>query len=87
MALCQCAGKQVSGGIIVNRAVTGMPGIVRSMSTGTLEMPWKLGDTDLQPSGGPVTFEIQDFMHCRGNRIRIKEGWIDGLAIRDQLAP
>lgn len=59
--------------------------IGHTMVTGTLAMPWKLGDQVYQPTGRPITFEIQDFMHCKGNRIRIKEGWIDGLAIHDQL--
>jgi predicted ester cyclase len=59
--------------------------IGHTMVTGTLALPWELGNRVYQPNGKTITFEIQDFMHCQGNRIRIKEGWIDGLAIHNQL--
>jgi ketosteroid isomerase-like protein len=53
--------------------------------TGTLVAPWPMGDKTYQPTGTPITFEIVDIMHCEGNLIRSKEGWIDGLAIAAQL--
>lgn len=53
--------------------------------TGTLVEPWHMGGQTYQPTGKPTRFLIVDLMHCEGNLIKVKDGWIDGLAIHHSL--
>lgn len=53
---------------------------------GTLVMPWQMAGRTYQPIGRPISFEIVDIIHCENNLVRIKEGWVDGLAMHNQLS-
>jgi uncharacterized protein (TIGR02246 family) len=53
--------------------------------TGTLVLPWQMGGRTYEPIGRPITFEIVDLIRCEGNLVKLKEGWMDGLAIHNQL--
>ena len=53
--------------------------------TATLAVPWTMAGTTYQPTGRPISIEIADIMYCRGGRVTAKEGWIDGLAMHNQL--
>lgn len=59
--------------------------IGHSRLTGTLALPWPMGDRTYQPTGKPLSFELVDIMECRDNRVRRKRCWIDGIALREQL--
>lgn len=59
--------------------------VCSQMLTGTLVKPWKMAGRTYEPIGKPVTFEIIDVMHCEGNLIAVKDSWLDGLAIHNQL--
>jgi predicted ester cyclase len=56
-----------------------------SVLTGTLALPWQMGEATYQPTGTPISFEMVDIMQCEGNRIRLKNSWIDAVAVADQL--
>lgn len=60
--------------------------VCESILTGTLALPWPMGDETFQPDGRQVRFDIVDIMVCEGNLVRHKSSWIDGFAIRQQLA-
>lgn len=53
--------------------------------TATLAMPWTMASRTYRPTGRAIAIEIADIMYCHGNRVRVKEGWIDGLAMHNQL--
>jgi predicted ester cyclase len=53
--------------------------------TGTLTLPWQMGGRTYQPSDKPIRFELVDIMTCENNLVKVKNGWIDGLAIHKQL--
>jgi ketosteroid isomerase-like protein len=60
--------------------------VAHSRVTGTLALPWPMAGRVYQPTGKPMQFEIVDIWHFRGDRLRIKEGWVDGLALHHALA-
>jgi predicted ester cyclase len=53
--------------------------------TGTFVLPWQMAGRVYEPTGKPVRFEILDTMHCEGNLVKLKDGWVDGLALHNQL--
>lgn len=53
--------------------------------TATFVLPWQMGGRRYEPTGKPIRFEILDTMHCEGNLVKLKDGWVDGLAIHNQL--
>lgn len=59
--------------------------IVRWQLTGALALPWEMGGRTFEPSAAQVSFAGNDMMYCEGNLIKVKDSWIDGLAIRAQL--
>ncbi len=59
--------------------------VAHSIVTGTLVLPWPMGGRTYQPIGKSIKFEIVDIWHFRGDRICVKEGWIDALAMHNQL--
>jgi ketosteroid isomerase-like protein len=54
--------------------------------TATLAEPWKFDRRTHQPSGRPISFDVMHVIRFRDGLLWIKDGWIDGLAIRNQLA-
>jgi len=61
--------------------------VAHSIVTGTLVLPWPMGGRTYEPTFKPIKFEIVDIWHFRGDRIRVKEGWLDALAMHNQLTP
>lgn len=61
--------------------------VVDSTLTATLALPWPMGEETLAPSDTPISFAIHDVLEFEGGRIASKSTWIDGIAIRGQLAP
>lgn len=54
--------------------------------TGTLVGSWEMAGRTYQPTGRAIGFEIVHIMQCEDNLIKIKDGWIDGIAIHNQLS-
>lgn len=71
------AGKVLVAGDVV---------VIDSTLTATLAPPWQMGAESLAPSDPPVRFAIHDVLEFDGGRIAGKSTWIDGIAIRGQLA-
>lgn len=61
--------------------------VAHSIVTGTMVLPFPMAGRVYQPSDGPIKFELVDIWHFQGDLIRIKEGWMDGLAVHNQLRP
>lgn len=61
--------------------------VAHSTVTATLALPFPMAGRTYQPTGKVMSFEIVDIWHFRGDRLHIKEGWVDGLALHDQLSP
>lgn len=59
--------------------------VAHSLVTGTLVLPFPLAGRTYLPSAGPICFEIVDIWHFEGDRIRVKEGWFDAMALHNQL--
>ena len=59
--------------------------VAHSIVTGTLVLPWPMGGRIYEPNGRTIKFEIVDIWHFQGDRIRVKEGWLDALAMHNQL--
>jgi predicted ester cyclase len=59
--------------------------VAHSLVTATLVLPFPLAGRTYQPSGRPIRFEIVDIWHFDGDRIRVKEGWVDAMALHNQL--
>lgn len=59
--------------------------VCESILTGTLALPWQMGDETFQPNGKKVGFEIVDIMEIENGRIKTKNSWMDGFALREQL--
>lgn len=60
--------------------------VCESILTGTLAEPWQMGDETFEPTGKQIRFEIVDIMQLENGLIKTKSSWIDGFAIREQLA-
>jgi predicted ester cyclase len=60
--------------------------VMESELTGTLSLPWQMGDETFEPNGQKVTFALVDVLEFDGDRIANKTSLIDGIAIRQQLA-
>ena len=61
--------------------------VAHSIVTATLVLPWPMGGRTYLPSNRRIQFEIVDIWHFRGDKIRVKEGWLDALAMHNQLTP
>ena len=59
--------------------------VAHSIVTATLVLPWPMGGRTYLPSGRAIQFEIVDICHFQGDKIRLKEGWLDALAMHNQL--
>lgn len=66
-------------------AIDGNLCVCHVLLTGTLALPWRMAGRTYAPTGRPVTFELVHVLRCEGNLVRIKDGWVDGLAIHNQL--
>jgi hypothetical protein len=53
--------------------------------TGTFALPWNMAGRVYEPTGETITFEILDIMTCEGNLVKLKDGWVDGLAMHNAL--
>lgn len=51
----------------------------------TWALPWEMGGKTYEPTGKPVEFEMVDIMYCEGSLVKVKDGWIDGCALYQQL--
>ena len=60
--------------------------VMESELSGTLALPWQMGNETLEPNGEKVTFSLVDVLEFDGDRITNKTSLIDGIAIRQQLA-
>lgn len=60
--------------------------VMESELSGTLVLPWQMGNETLEPNGEKVTFSLVDVLEFDGDRIAGKTSLIDGIAIRQQLA-
>ena len=59
--------------------------VMESELSGTLALPWQMGNETLEPNGEKVTFSLVDVLEFDGDRIANKTSLIDGIAIRQQL--
>lgn len=53
--------------------------------SGTFAEPWKMGDKVYQPTGKKVSFDQVDIITCKDNRVHIKNAWMDGFSLAQQL--
>ena len=60
--------------------------VMESELSGTLALPWQMGNETLEPNGEKVSFSLVDVLEFDGDRIANKTSLIDGIAIRQQLA-
>ena len=53
--------------------------------TGTLALPWRIGDAVAVPNGKRISFAGVDIMTCEDGKIKLKSCWIDSVAMQQQL--
>ncbi len=53
--------------------------------SGTLALPWRIGEAVAQPNGKQVSIPGVDIMTCENGRIKLKSCWIDSVAMQQQL--
>jgi SnoaL-like polyketide cyclase len=70
---------------VTGLTVNGNSYVGQSILTATLALPWEMGDKTYYPSGKSVSFEMVDIMQCEGNRIKLKNCWMDGVGLIQQL--
>jgi SnoaL-like domain len=52
---------------------------------GTLRLPWEMGETTYEPGDGSIEIEMVDIVHSENNLVKVKQTWIDGFAMAQQL--
>jgi steroid delta-isomerase-like uncharacterized protein len=53
--------------------------------TGTLSLPWQIGDTVIQPRGQKLSFPGVDIMSCENGKIKLKSCWLDVVSMQKQF--
>lgn len=53
--------------------------------SGTFVEPWEMGGKVYQPTGNRVSFDQVDIIACKDNLVHVKNAWIDGFALAQQL--
>lgn len=53
--------------------------------TGTLSLPWQIGDTVIEPRGQKLSFPGVDIISCENGKVKLKSCWLDVVSMQKQF--